>query len=234
MKSNKSTIIAIIFIAFLFSFIGFIAGLNYNLGKSYNKQKHNLDNIMEELGFEPASGDSLIHKEAREKAEQYFDTKIANCGYGFYIQFKSNKDFYNENGRYSYSFNPYASDYPDVIAAMDSNSIMQIKSHRFDIYDKGLTEADELNGYEFNGSFELNFQSYRIYSNKDTKWTDWKAHHTRPGFSPYSDTELDQIGFYKKMDNGTSTKRSLKYYYKNQIALNCQSNHIVKRQLDNR
>ena len=87
---------------------------------------------------------------------------------------KSSANVYIENLWKSIIFNCDGSSY---IVSKDLHQIIEIKNYSISIDKYDMSKADELNGIEWIGSSELNFEVYRYkyLNNPHGPWSEWRS-----------------------------------------------------------
>lgn len=105
------------------------------------------------------SCDSAIQKEANDKAQEWWDESIANCNNNKYTKIVHNSIIIGG----------------DIIPTVQDKPLIEFKNTNFILITNNLTDADKLNGVEWDGyvSFPPEF-TFRFYDTKNNEWSSWR------------------------------------------------------------
>lgn len=109
------------------------------------------------LLFTLSCGGSAISKEARKKAQEWWDASVVKCGDDLYT--KVARDGINMGRAFENKDQP----------------LIQFKPVTVQIIEDPITDADKLNGIEWKGYAAIPLKlTFRYYDEREKKWSSWR------------------------------------------------------------
>lgn len=102
-----------------------------------------------------SSGKSTLSTEADRKAQEYFERTVAKCGDSYYAKVRwSDIDTTN-------------------LRIIPHETLLQLKDPFVTVKEKTLTEADKLNGIEWEGWIIFVTSAYKEHNDFQNSWSNW-------------------------------------------------------------